>query len=116
MLQFLKKVIFINLIAALVVFVLSKYVPFFYTTSLIDFLFFVTVIIWIISKLLWEGGGQIRASRYDNAKTDDVYSMVKGHDFDNEDQQSHRQNYRTGLVFFVAGLPAFITCLVLYYF
>ena len=44
---------------------------------------------------------------------DKVYKMVEGHDFEKDEREHYRMNYQTGLVFFIAGLPAFIACLVL---
>lgn len=116
MLDLIKKVLIINLVAALTVFVLSKFVPFFATTQLVDFLFFVVIVIWILAKLMWEGGVHSKVSRLDNPRTDKVYKMVKGHDFDKEQQEQRRLNYQTGLVFFIAGIPAFVACLVLQFF
>ena len=55
MLNLLKVVVIINLLAALIVFILSKYVPFFNSTSLMDFLFFIVIIIWGIARLTWDG-------------------------------------------------------------
>lgn len=113
MLELLKKVFAINVFAALVVFLLAQYVPFFATTRLIDFLFFVVLIIWLLAKLMWEGGIHSKTTRLDDPRTDKVYKMVKGHDFDQEQRQLNKMNYQTGLVLFIAGLPAFITCLLL---
>lgn len=113
MFHLLKTVTIINLFAALSVFVLSHYVAFFKATNLIDFLFFIVVVIWVFAKLMWEGGIHSKTTRLDDTKTDKVYSMVKGHDFDAEQQHHYRQNYQTGFVLFIAGLPAFITCLIL---
>ncbi|HHC6501989.1 TPA: hypothetical protein ACN36G_004510 [Vibrio parahaemolyticus] len=83
MLDLLKKVVLINLSAALVVIALAQFVPFFATT------------------------------RLDGPRTDKVYKMVEGHDFEKDEREHYRMNYQTGLVFFIAGLPAFIACLVL---
>ncbi|HCG5249886.1 hypothetical protein P3498_23135 [Vibrio parahaemolyticus] len=113
MLDLLKKVVLINLTAALIVVALSQFVSFFASTKLVDFLFFVVIVIWFLAKLMWEGGVHSKTTRLDDPHTDKVYKMVEGHDFDKEQQEHHRMNYQTGLVFFIAGLPAFITCLVL---
>ncbi|MCZ2367767.1 hypothetical protein [Vibrio diabolicus] len=83
MLDLLKKVVLINLSAALIVIALAQFVPFFATT------------------------------RLDDPRTDKVYKMVEGHDFQKDEREHYRLNYQTGLVFFIAGLPAFIACLVL---
>jgi len=115
-LNLLIKVILINLAAALIVFILSNYVEAFHSIGLSDFLFFIVIVIWGLAKLLWDGGHASKVSRVDNYKTDDVYNMVKGHDFDGEQQEHARQNYQTGLVLFIAGLPAFITCLIMTFF
>lgn len=116
MLELIKKVLLINIAAALIVFVLSKFVPFFATTQLVDFLFFVVIVIWVLAKLMWEGGVHSKASRLANPRTDKVYKMVKDHDFDKDQHEQHQLNYQTGLVLFIAGIPAFITCLVLQFF
>ncbi|NOJ09937.1 hypothetical protein F0233_17250 [Vibrio splendidus] len=80
---------------------------------LLDFLFFVVIVIWVLAKLMWEGGVHSKTTRLDDPITDKVYKMVEGHDFDTDQQEHYRMNYQTGLVLFIAGLPAFITCLVL---
>ncbi|MEZ8100720.1 hypothetical protein [Vibrio bivalvicida] len=109
----LQKVLLINLTAAIIVFGLSQYVEFFKTTRLIDFLFFIVIIIWVFAKLMWEGGMHSKVTRYDNAKTDSVYTMVKDHDFDKDERENYRQNYQDGFVLFIAGIPAFVACLYL---
>lgn len=108
----IKKVIIINLIAALIVFVLSRYVQFFKAVSYSDFLFFVVIVIWALARLLWEGGVDMKASRYDDPLTDKVYGMVKDFDFSKDEQNRKKQNYHTGLVLFIAGLPAFLALIV----
>ena len=113
MLDLLKKVALINLTAALVVLALSQFIPFFATTRLVDFLFFMVIVIWVLAKLMWEGGVHSKATRLDDPKADKVYKMVEGHDFDKDQQEHYRMNYHTGLVLFIAGLPAFIACFVL---
>ncbi|MGF1752158.1 hypothetical protein L4C33_00965 [Vibrio makurazakiensis] len=113
MLDLFKKVVLINLVAALAVIALSQFVPFFATTRLIDFLFFIVIVIWVLAKLMWEGGIHSKTTRLDDPRTDKVYRMVEGHDFEKDQQQQYRMNYQTGLVFFIAGLPALIGCLVL---
>ncbi|MCW8347344.1 hypothetical protein MD535_15155 [Vibrio sp. ZSDZ65] len=113
MLDLFKKVVLINLSAALVVIALAQLVPFFATTQLVDFLFFVFIIIWILAKLMWEGGIHGKTTRLDDPRTDKVYKMVEGYDFEKDEREHYRMNYQTGLVFFIAGLPAFIACLVL---
>ncbi len=116
MLDLIKKVLVINLAAAFIVFLLSKFVPFFATTQLVDFLFFVVIVIWILAKLMWEGGVHSKASRLANPRTDKVYKMVKDHDFEKDQQEQRQLNYQTGFVLFIAGIPAFISCLVLQFF
>ncbi|WGV98089.1 hypothetical protein QF117_04315 [Vibrio sp. YMD68] len=116
MINLLKNIILINLAAALVVVVLSQFFSLFATTELVDFLFFVVIVIWILAKLMWEGGVHSKTTRLDDPRTDKVYKMVKGHNFEKDQQDHYRMNYQTGLVFFIAGIPAFITCLVLQFF
>ncbi|MFH4359337.1 hypothetical protein WMQ42_15100 [Vibrio diabolicus] len=113
MLDLLKKVVLINLSAALVVIALAQFVPLFATTQLVDFLFFVVIVTWVLAKLMWEGGIHSKTTRLDDPRTDKVYKMVEGHDFEKDEREHYRMNYQTGLVFFIAGLPAFIACLVL---
>ncbi|SJL84514.1 hypothetical protein [Vibrio palustris] len=100
-------------VAALIVFILSRYIKVFKATSLSDFLFFVMIVIWALAKLLWEGGVNSEISRYDDPVTDKVYGMVKGFDFGEDEQNRNQQNYKTGLVLFVAGCPAFLALLVI---
>ncbi|EGR1738257.1 hypothetical protein D5Q56_24030 [Vibrio parahaemolyticus] len=113
MLDLFMKVVLINLSAALVVIALAQFVPFFATTQLVDFLFFVVIVIWVLAKLMWEGGVHSKTTRLDDPRRDKVYKMVEGHDFEKDEREHYRMNYQTGLVFFIAGLPAFIACLVL---
>ncbi|MCR9581782.1 hypothetical protein [Vibrio antiquarius] len=113
MLDLFKKVVLINLSAALVVIALAQFVPFFATTQLVDFLFFVVIVIWVLAKLMWEGGVYSKTTRLDDPRRDKVYKMVEGHDFEEDQREQHRMNFQTGLIFFIAGLPAFVTCLIL---
>ncbi len=41
---------------------------------------------------------------------------AKQSDFDGEQQKHYRQNYQTGFVLFLAGIPALIACLIIYLF
>ncbi len=108
-------VMLINLVAAVVVFVLSQYVDAFTANHIEDYLFFVVIILWALAKLMWTGGMHSKITRIDDAMTDKTYSMVKGHDFDGEQQIHYRQNYQTGFVLFIAGIPALIACVVIYW-
>lgn len=116
MLQLIKKVVAINVIVAVIVWILSNYIDYFAATRLSDFLFLMVIVLWILAKLMWEGGVQSKTVRYDNPKLDSVYKMVKGHDFEQEERKNHRQNYHDGLVLFIAAIPALIACIVLQYF
>lgn len=109
------KVVIINLVAALIVFILSRYIQFFKATSLSDFLFFVMIVIWALATLLWGGGVHSNISPYDAPLTDKVYGMVKGFDFGEDEQNRNQQNYKKGLVLFVAGCPAFLALLVIHF-
>jgi len=111
--QLIKKVAVINAIAAVTVWLLSQYVEFFATNHLSDFLFLVVVGIWILAKLMWEGGVHSKTVRYDNPKLDSVYKMVKDHDFEQEERENYRQNYQEGFVLFIAGIPALLGCIIL---
>ncbi|HHI5412177.1 TPA: hypothetical protein ACPXMY_003685 [Vibrio metoecus] len=113
MTELMRKVFLINIVAFLIVFALSNYVPLFATMRPADFLFFVVIVIWLLAKLMWEGGIHSKTTRLDDPVTDKVYKMVKGHDFEEEQVEHYRANYQTGLVLFIAGLPALIGCLVL---
>lgn len=113
MFQLIKKVAVINAIAAVIVWLLSHYLDFFATTRLSDFLFLVVVVIWILAKLMWQGGVDSKTVRYDDPKLDSVYKMVKGHDFEQEERENYRQNYQQGFVLFIAGIPALLGCIIL---
>ncbi|RXJ71868.1 hypothetical protein CS022_19065 [Veronia nyctiphanis] len=116
MLDLLKKVIIINAIAAIVVFVLSQYVPFFATTRLSDFLFLVTIIIWILAKLMWQSGnGVSKPTSTNKIFTEKADSMVEGHNVAKDRQAHAKMNFQLGMVLFISGFPAFITCLALYF-
>ncbi|MFT5674314.1 MAG: hypothetical protein ACI808_000229 [Paraglaciecola sp.] len=113
MIRLLKIVFFTNVFASLAVFILSRYVVFFATTHLIDFLFFVVIIIWILAKLTWEGGMHSKTYDIDDRISSRVQSMATEHDFKSEKHEHYRQNYQLGLVLFIAGTPAFIACFIL---
>jgi len=107
-------VLIINGVAAVAVYVLSQYVAAFKANHVEDYLFFMVIILWALAKLMWTGGIHSKTTRLDDAMTDKTYSMVKGHDFDREQQDHYRQNYQTGFVLFIAGIPALIACLIIY--
>lgn len=113
MYQLLKTVLVVNVIIASMIFALSQFLSTFDAACAADVLFFIVVITWFLAKLSWEGGLYAKSARHDDVFTDSVYSMVKGHDFDEESRQFAAQNYQLGFVLFVAGLPAFIACIVL---
>jgi|GEM_PF-969192 len=116
MVRLIKYVLAINTFAAFVVWLLSNYIEFFATTHIIDYLFFMVIIIWMLAKLSWEGGIYSKTYDYDDRVTAKAQSMVSGHDFALDKQDSARQNYQFGLILFVSGLPAFVTCIILHYF
>ena len=107
MLNLLKVVLITNLLAALTVFILSKYIDFFNSTSLMDFLFFIVIIIWGVAKLTWDGSSQSRNWAQDPA-ANKANKMISGHDFDSDFHEQKRQNYQFGLVMFISGIPAFL--------
>lgn len=114
MAKLIKDIVLINLLAAAVVFVLSRYVAAFKANHIEDYLFFIVIVLWALARLMWTGGIYSKTTRLDDAKTDKTYSMVKGHDFDGEQQTHYRQNYQTGFMLFIAGLPALLACIVIY--
>ena len=57
-----------NVVAALVVAVLAQCVLFFATTQFVCFLFFVVIIIWVLAKLMWEGGIHSKTTRMDDLR------------------------------------------------
>ncbi len=116
MVKLILNVLLINGAAAIVVFVLSQYVTAFNANHIEDYLFYIVIVLWALAKLMWTGGIHSKTTRLDDAMTDKTYSMVKGHDFDAEQQKHYRQNYQTGFVLFLAGIPALIACLILYLF
>ncbi|MEH6533563.1 MAG: hypothetical protein V7735_19760 [Photobacterium frigidiphilum] len=113
--KLLNMVLMTNILAALVVLLLSKYIAFFASTSLSDFLFFVVIVIWGIAGLTWEGSNDSRNWELDPAAKK-AKEMVAGHDFGADFENQKRQNYQFGLIMFVAGLPAFLGCLLLIFF
>lgn len=97
----------------MVVIILAQFVPFFSTTRVEDFLFFIVIVIWISAKLMWEGGIHSKTTRLDDQRIDKVYKMVEGYDFEEDRRKHYRMNYQSGIILFISGLPALITCLVL---
>lgn len=116
MVELIKKVALINVLAALVVWLLSQYVDFFRTSYLSDLLFFIVIVLWILAKLMWEGGIHTKTARLDDGRLDAVYKMVKDYDFDQDEKDNQRQNYQDGFVLFIAAIPALIGCIVLQFF
>jgi len=112
MLNLLKVVVITNLLAALMVFILSQYVAFFNATSLMDFLFFIVIIIWGIARLTWDGGRQNRHWAQDRAAKKTI-TMVSNHDVESDLHAQKRENYKFGLVMFIAGIPALLGCIIL---
>jgi hypothetical protein len=110
--KLLNMVLITNILAAFVVLLLSKYIAFFASTSLSDFLFFVVIVIWGIAGLTWEGSNDSRNWELDPAAKK-AKEMVAGHDFETDFENQKRQNYQFGLIMFVAGLPAFLGCILL---
>ncbi|TMX38328.1 hypothetical protein [Vibrio sp. Hep-1b-8] len=113
MLKLVVKVAIINVIAAIVVWLLSYVVDFFVVTRLSDFLFMVVFVIWGLAMLTWEGGTDSKTARYNNPKLDSVYKMVKGFDVEKDERKRYRQNYQDGLVLFIAGIPSLTGCIIL---
>lgn len=114
MLNLLKVVLITNILAALVVFLLSKYVDAFASTYLMDFLFFVVIVIWGIAKLTWDGSNESCNWPQDPA-AGKAKSMVSEHDFEEDATLQKRQNYQFGLLMFISGLPAFFGALILFF-
>jgi len=112
MLNLLKVVVITNLFAALTVFILSKYIIFFNSTSLMDFLFFIVIIIWGVARLTWDGSSKSRNWAKDHA-ANKTKKMISGHDFESDFHEQKRQNYQFGLVMFVSGIPAFLGSILL---
>ncbi|MCZ4293287.1 hypothetical protein [Vibrio sinaloensis] len=113
MLKLVVKVAVINVIAAIVVWLLSYFVDFFVVTRLSDFLLMVVIVIWGLAGLTWEGGIDSKTARHNNPKLNSVYKMVKGFDVEKDERKRYRQNYQDGLLLFIAGIPALTGCIVL---
>lgn len=113
MLKLVVKVAVINVIAAIVVWLLSYFVDFFVVTRLSDFLLMVVIVIWGLAGLTWEGGIDSKTARHNNPKLNSVYKMVKGFDVEKDERKCYRQNYQDGLLLFIAGIPALTGCIVL---
>ena len=112
MIRFFKVVLITNILAALVVFVLSQYVEAFASTNLMDFLFFVVIVIWGIAKLTWDGNSENRNWSQDPAANEAI-KMVSEHDFEADAVEQSRYNYQFGFLMFISGIPAFICSLIL---
>ncbi len=112
MLKLIKHVVMVNVIAAAFVLVLSNYVAMFEATSLVDFLFFTVILIWIVAKLTWEGGMHSKTYNYDDSASSRVQSMVE-RDLESDKNREAQHSYQFGFMMFLAGLPAFIACFVI---
>ncbi|MGR5150186.1 hypothetical protein ACQKP8_27020 [Photobacterium alginatilyticum] len=110
--KLIKTVVLVNMLSAVIIFILSNTIDYFATTRLSDFLFFTCIFIWGIAALTWEGGKVSRNYDVDYV-TNKMKSMVSGHDLQAEKHKQYRQNFQFGLVMFIAGLPTFILCVVL---
>ena len=113
--RLIKQIAIVNLIAAIVVMILSQYVPAFETTGLSDFLFYIVIVVWAIAGLTWDGGRESRTWADDPAAKQSS-SMVSGHDFKGDQQAQIHDNYQFGLMMFIAGLPALVGCIILRWF
>ena len=114
MVNLFKVVIITNILAAIVVFILSKYVEAFASTSLMDFLFYIVIVIWVIAKLTLDSGSESRNWSIDPA-ANKAKKMVTEHDFESDGTEQKRQNYKFGLLMFISGLPAFFGSLILFF-
>lgn len=112
MLNLLKVVVITNLLAALTVFILSKYTTAFNSTSLMGFLFYILIIIWGVARLTWEGSSQSRHWSQDPA-ANKTNKMVSGYDVESDFHEQKRQNYQFGLVMLISGIPAFLGSILL---
>lgn len=112
MFNLIRLVVVANIVAALTVFGLGLFIPFFKVTNLMDGAFFNAASIWCVTALVWDGGKISR--NYDvDIPTQKVKSMVTGHDLQGEKHQHYRQNYSFGLSLFIAGLIPMLLAIVL---
>jgi len=112
MIHLFKVVLITNILAALVVFILSQYVEAFASTNLMDFLFFIVIVIWGIAKLTWDGSNESRNWSQDPA-ANKAKKMVSEHDFEADAIEQNKHNYQFGLLMFISGIPAFVGSLIL---
>lgn len=77
-----------------------------------NFLFFVSIVLWIVAKLSWEGGTQSRNWSVGKAEQT-ARSMVKDHDFDKDLQDSRSESFGFGFTLFIAGIPPIIGCILI---
>jgi hypothetical protein len=102
MLNLIRLIVVANIVAALAVFGLGLFIPFFKVTNLMDGAFFNAASIWCVTALVWDGGKVSRTYDVDIV-THKMKSMVTGHDLQGEKHQHYRQNYSFGLSLFIAG-------------
>ncbi|GMQ46448.1 hypothetical protein [Vibrio sp. 10N] len=112
MINLIRLVIVANVVAALIIFGLGLFVPFFKVTNLMDGAFFNAASIWFVTALIWDGGKISR--NYDaDIPAHSVKSMVTEHDLQGEKHQHYRQNYSFGLSLFIAGAIPMLTAILL---
>ncbi len=102
MFNLIRLVVIANIVAALTVFGLGLFIPFFKVTNLMDGAFFNAASIWCVTALVWDGGKISRTYDVDLV-TQKVKGMVASHDLQGEKHQHYRQNYSFGLSLFIAG-------------
>ena len=44
---------------------------------------------------MWEGGVYSKTAHMDDSRTDKVYKMVEGHDFEKDQREQHRMNFQS---------------------
>ncbi|MFM2478819.1 hypothetical protein [Celerinatantimonas sp. MCCC 1A17872] len=112
--QYLKKIIIANIITAIIVAILSHFVPALRVASIGDFCFEMVIILWGIAVISWRGGAFMRrANEMKAIRKKRQLPLVDG-----EQEKATQINnkggvdYTSELVLFASGVPAALVCII----
>lgn len=110
--KFLLTVLGINALLSVCCVLMLNYLDDYSVADVSNFLFYVTIVLWIVAKLTWEGGANSR--NWSVGKAEQVArSMVKDHDFDQDLRDAKSHNFSFGFTLFISGIPSIIGCVLI---
>jgi hypothetical protein len=110
--NFLLTVLVINVFLTACCVLMLNYLDDYSAVDVSNFLFYVTIVLWIVAKLTWEGSANSRNWSVGKAEQT-ARSMVKGHDFDQDLRDAKSHNFSFGFTLFISGIPPIIGCVLI---